>query len=166
MTDQQKKGRSRKWLIITGSVGLLAALGCALVVWFVLRTPTPTVSASMQQTAAQALLDPASASIELGYNYPDWYPPNGTDYAVESGIVIFPQPGRSNRIQAVFDDVSPDKYMQALVFAPDGRTLPMNISPREDRGWFYIGEWELYSCAPIGDQPHWWLCMLVVGGNI
>jgi hypothetical protein len=152
---------------IAGLVLLVVACAACLIVVFILPRPAG-ITPRMQQTAEAALQNPASATIDLGtYDFPSWFPADGSDYAVEGNRVIFPQPPEGPPIQRTFQNIMPDKTMPALVYAP-GQSLPTHRRPAIPYGrtWAYIGEWFLYDCRPVADEPDWWLCMLLVGGSI
>jgi hypothetical protein len=169
MTDDTRRpGRPVRIAAIAGLVLLNGACAACLLFVFVLPRPA-RVTPRMQQTAAAALQNPASAAIDLGvYAYPSWFPADGRDYAVEGNRVIFPQPPEGPPIARSFASVMPDKTMPALVYAPGGQSQPTHLQPRIPNGrtWAYVSEWFLYDCRPVADQPDWWLCKLLVGGNI
>ena len=167
--DAPADKRDRGWIawLLAGLLvmGVMIVI-CGLVIFVATRPATQTVPPALQQEAAQALNNPAAASINLDQHYSSWYPPNGRDYAVTYGMVIFPQPSRSgNPIRDAYANVLPDKEMPALVYAPDGRDLSTAVRNPE-RSWYYIGEWDLFNCHPIDDASSWWQCTLIVGGNI
>ncbi len=167
---EQPTTRSRRWLwIIAAGFVLLMSVCAAVAMLLWLQSTADPISAGLEQAANTALQNPGSAAIDLGlYSYPRWYPANGSDYAVENGMVIFPQPPGGNPFQQPFKDILPDKTMPALVYAPGGQTLPQDANPPipDNRSWAYMSEWFLYHCAPISKHPGWWDCMLLVGGNI
>jgi hypothetical protein len=156
----------RAWLLLALTLTFIGVVACGLAIFFATRPPAYAISPTLQQQATQALNNPAGASIDLDQHYSGWYPPSGDAYALSSSLVIFPQsPRRRGPIRDVYADVLPDKEMPALVYAPDGRDLSTEGRDIE-RGWYYIGEWDLFDCYPVNDVPFWWQCTLVVGGNI
>ena len=171
MTDQPAKDSpplKRPLAIIMGVLGILILL-CGGVLFFILRPRQPDITPALIQTAEDALLDPSQAPISLSdYHAYEWYPPSDSDYAVENGMVIFPlQPG--NPFQDTFNQVGLDMTMTALAYAPDGRQLSRDKSPPTSvstQSWYMMGEWYLYACDPVKDHPMWWVCKLLVGGNI
>jgi hypothetical protein len=167
MVDDAVVDRPKKWIRrIVILLGLLI-LACVMIV--VLNLPrSPEVTPAMQRAAEDALLNPSSAAIKLGVPDHSWYPADGEDFAVESGVVIFPVPDRDSLVQRYVNTISLDKRMKALVYAPDRDTMPSSMNPSipEDRAFAFWNEWFLYACRPVDDQPGWWLCMLLVGGNI
>lgn len=162
------RGARRRWLIAAGGLVVLAGACAACLLLAVFAPRRVAISPRMQRVAEAALLQPDTAAIDLGSGFPDWYPPDGSDYAVENGRVIFPQPPGGPPIKRTFDEVLPDKTMPALVYAPGDASLPTSPRPPLPGGrtWAYVGEWFLYACHPVGDHPGWWDCQLLVGGNI
>jgi hypothetical protein len=161
--------RTRRWWWFgAGGFVLLAGACAACLLLVVFRPRRAAITPRMQTVAETALLRPDTAVIDLGGGYPDWYPADGSDYAVENGRVIFPQPPEGPPIERAFAGVLPDKTMPALVYAPGASSLPSSPRPPIPGGrtWAVIGEWFLYDCHPVHDHPDWWHCQLLVGGNI
>jgi hypothetical protein len=149
-------------------IGVLALAGlCAAAIFLLLFSSGPTVTPGLEHTAQQAVLNPASAKLHVGHygDVNDWHSPRWGDYAVQDGVVIFPEPATAGSPFNISDMVG-DKKLSVLAYAPDGRDLAARPGPPADRSWFYGMEWYLYNCRPVADHPLWWECTLLVGGNI
>ena len=166
----EASGSSNRRLVIVISVGVLVVMAVLVGLFVVSIRPQPAQTPdALQQTAEAALLSPSRAPLDLNMNVTEWYPPNGSDYAIEGGMVIFPQPPQTNRINLIFEQaVQGDEIMAALVYAPNGGDLPSysEIPYPTGRLFFLLTEWALFDCHPLNDSPDWWRCMLIVGGHI
>lgn len=158
--------RRRRKPILIGCGGLIAL--CAAAVGLIWVINGPGVSLARQQLASQALQNPAGARLHVGH-YGDsqgWYSAGPTDYAVQDGMLIFPEVGSGPSLGELLKQYNPDVKMRAVVYAPSGADLSARPGPRAGTTWYYGDEWYLYDCHPFPSHLLWWSCALIVGGNI
>jgi len=125
--------------------------------------PSP-VTLSDEQLAAQALQNPSGAPLHLGAYGDDskWLDPDVTGYAVQDGLVIFPQPDtRENQAALGLAQIE----LPVLVDAPGGENLSQRPGPPADRS-IAANEWFLVKCRAVTLRPSWWECGLLFGDLI
>ena len=156
----------RRTAVLIGCGSLIAL--CAALVGLYLLVNGPGVSLARQQLASQALQNPAGARLHVGH-YGDsqgWYSAGPTDYAVQDGMVIFPEIGTGPSLREMLSEYNPDVKMRSVVYAPSGGDLSARPGPPAGTTWYYGDQWYLYGCRPIPNHLMWWDCALIVGGNI
>lgn len=153
----------RRYWIAVVVIGVAALCGLCAAIFFIVP-PSIAVTPGLEVVAQQALLKPASAKLHVQTNE-DWNAPAQGDYAVEDGMVLFPQ-GRSVNSLFNLQLVNRDIRVPVLVYAADGRDMTIRSGPPTDRSWAYYSEWYLYNCRAVALHRLWWACTLLVGGNI
>ena len=155
----------RRHPVLAALIGLALIMVCAVaLIVIVLGTVASPVTAERQSVAQQALRNPPGAPLQLGH-YTDsmrWYDPLPTYYAVQDGMVLFPEnldPASRARITVEHPEIP------ILVYAPGGENLSQRPGPPTDR---YVAstEWFLMSCHPALLHPDWWECGLLFGSLV
>lgn len=153
----------RRWPArLAAAAGTLALLGLAAYA-YLLATSTP-VSAEQMADARLALQNPAGASLHVGHYGDDsgWLAPDASGYAVQDGMVLFPEPDtRQNQAALGLAQIE----LPVLVDAPTGGDLRARPGPPSGR-FISADEWFLYKCRPILPHPGWWECGLLFGSLI
>jgi hypothetical protein len=155
--DRPPFWRRRRRALIAG-LALMMLVAAGLAAW--LAAPSPVTPAD-QQIARQALRDPSGAPLHLG-DYGDdtpWLRPDVAGYAVQDGLVIFPEPDTQEN-QAALGLAQIE--LPVLVYAPAGGDLSTRPGPPTDR-YIAANEWFLTRCRPVFLRPSWWECGLLFG---
>lgn len=146
-------------------VGLVLLGVCVLALTLALMlTAGSQVTARREQLARQAVIDPSSAPLKLGHygDTPRWNEPLPDDYAVQGGMVLFPEDNTATTRARL----GLSRYeLPVLIEAPDGSDLRARPAPPTGR---YVAstEWFLVKCRPVITHPYWWECGLLFGDVI
>lgn len=147
----------RRWGVIA-ALALIVLSAAGLAAWILAPSP---VTPPDEQIARQALRNPSGAPLHLG-DYGDdtkWLRPDAAGYAVQDGLLIFPEPDTREQ-QAALGLAQIE--LPVLVFAPSGGDLSARPGPPAGR-YIAANEWFLVKCRAVTLRPSWWECGLLFG---